>query len=94
LNDQLGDPIAASELDRLLEVGVEQADLNLAAVAGIDGARSVDQGHSVPGGKSGPGMDKGCETLRQRDGNPGPNQPSPRRARRGHLGGNRPAARC
>ena len=53
LDDQLGDPVAAAQLDRLARVVVDQHHLDLAAVAGVDGARGVHDRQPVPGGQAG-----------------------------------------
>lgn len=42
LHQQLGDPVAAVDHDRLGRVEVDQRDLDLTAVTRIDGARAVD----------------------------------------------------
>ena len=40
LHDQLGDPVAAAQRERRRRVEVDQVDLDLAAVARVDGARA------------------------------------------------------
>ncbi len=42
LYEQLGYPVTADEVDRLARVVVDETDLDLASIAGIDGARRVD----------------------------------------------------
>src|SRR5215468_2978366 len=51
LDDQLGDSVAALEADRVLAVGVEQGDPDLATVPCVHRARRVDQGDTVPCGE-------------------------------------------
>ena len=41
LDHELRDPVPAPEADRLRAIGVEQRDLYLAAVPGVDGPRRV-----------------------------------------------------
>src|SRR5437016_9238239 len=43
LDDQLGDAVAAAQPDRVARVQVDDDNLDLAAVAGVDGAWRVDQ---------------------------------------------------
>jgi hypothetical protein len=47
LDDQLGDPVTASNAHGAPTVGVDQAHLDLAAIAGIDGARGVHDADAV-----------------------------------------------
>src|SRR5206468_149527 len=68
LDDQLGDPVAAAEPDRLARVVVDQADLDLAAVAGVDRAGGVDHAQAGPGRQTGAGVHEGGEPVGQRDG--------------------------
>src|SRR5262249_59371986 len=42
LHEQLGDPISPMHDDRRLRVQVDQGNLDLAAIAGVDRARAVD----------------------------------------------------
>ncbi len=48
LYQQLGDPIAAMHDDRRRRIKVDQGDLDLTAVAGIDGARAVNYRKPCP----------------------------------------------
>src|SRR5690242_1416078 len=51
LDDQLRDPVTALETDRVVAVGVEQGDPDLATVPCVHGARRIDDGDTVPGGE-------------------------------------------
>jgi hypothetical protein len=51
LNHQLGDPVAPADGERLVDVGVEQVDQDLAAVARVNRAGCVDHGNPVIGGQ-------------------------------------------
>jgi hypothetical protein len=51
VDDELRDPVTALEFDGLLPVRVQQADGDLTAVAGIDGAGSIHHGDAVPGAR-------------------------------------------
>src|SRR5690606_3869542 len=62
--------IAAADLEGCLPV-IDEHDLDLAAIVGVDGARTIEYGHRMLGGKPGPGPDLGLETLGQRDGKAG-----------------------
>jgi hypothetical protein len=75
LDDQLSDPVATSNAHRLSLVGVDQADLDLAAIALIHGARSVHNADAVPSGQSGARVHEGRVAGRQRDGHTGSDQP-------------------
>src|SRR5689334_22828268 len=50
LDDQLGDAVAARDLDGPFPVVVDQEDQNLAAVAGVDRTGRVEHRHTQPGG--------------------------------------------
>ena len=52
LDDQLGDPVAPAQHDRLGRVGVEQRHADLAAVAGVDRSGGIDHGQAVAYGQS------------------------------------------
>lgn len=58
LDDELSDAHAAGDFDRLAEIVVDEAYLNLPAVVGIDGARGIDYRKTVFGGQSRAWMDK------------------------------------
>src|SRR5665647_3243792 len=60
-------------------VGVEQGDLDLAPVAGVDGAGGVHDRHAVPGGEPRPGMDEGGVPVRQRNAHSGRHGDPPER---------------
>ena len=86
LEDQLGDPVAAAQLDRLGEVVVDQQHLHLAAVAGVDGAGGVHDRQPVPGGQPRARVHQRDVPLGHRDRDPGRHQrPLPRR--QGHVDG-------
>ena len=79
LDDQLGDPVAAGQVDRLPRVEVDQQHLDLAAVAGVDGPGRVDDRHPEPGGEPGARVHQGDVPVRQRDRDAGRHQrPLPR----------------
>ena len=81
LDDELGDPVAAVEHDRLPRVEVDERHLDLAAVAGVDRAGRVDQRHAVLHREPGPRVHEGGVPLGQRDRDAGREQHAlPRRA--------------
>src|SRR5690349_14341087 len=47
LDDHLGNSIAAPQLDGLAHISVQEGDRNLAAVAGVDRSRGIDDGEAV-----------------------------------------------
>jgi hypothetical protein len=71
LNDQLGDPVTALEADGAVGVSIEQGHPNLATVPRIDGAWSVHERDTMPGGQAGPRMHERRIAVGQRDGNAG-----------------------
>ena len=58
LHQQLGDPVAAVHHNGLDRVEVDQRNLDLAAIAGVDGARAVDDRKSYPRSQSGARVDQ------------------------------------
>ena len=66
--DHLGDSVAGMDLEGLFAEVVED-HFDLAAVAGIDGGRTVGQGDAELEGESAAGTDLGFETWGQFDGN-------------------------
>src|SRR5581483_12128861 len=62
---------AAAQLHGCDRVEVDEDHADLAAVAGVDRARSVDQRDAAAGRQPGPRMDEGGVTQRQRDGDTG-----------------------
>ena len=58
LHQQLGDAITADQVDRLARIQVHQADLDLASITGIDGARRVDDGQPRPRSQTRTGMNE------------------------------------
>jgi len=52
LHQQLGNPVAAVHHDRLDRVEIDQRDLDLAAIARVDGARAVDDRKPYPRSQS------------------------------------------
>ena len=71
LQHQLGDPVAAGQPQRVHRVVVDDDDLHLAAVAGVDRAGRVDQRHPAPGGQAGARVHERGVALRQREREPG-----------------------
>ena len=69
-DDELGDPFARLGDERPLAVGVQEHDLDLAAVARVDQARRVDDRDPVPGSKARPRLDEACIPLGDRHGEP------------------------
>src|SRR6266550_6425360 len=67
LDDQLGDPVTALETDRVVAIGVEQGDPDLATVPCVHRARRVDKGDTVPRGEPRPWMDEGGIAVGQGD---------------------------
>ena len=66
LDDQeLRDAVARVHVKGVMTVGVEQDDAHLAAIAGVDEARRVDQGDTVLGGEAGARQREGRDPRRQ-----------------------------
>lgn len=74
LDQQLGDPVAAAHHDRRGRVEVDQRHLDLAAIAGVDGARTVDDRKPHSRSQSGPRMHQADHPVRDRDGDTGAHQ--------------------
>lgn len=55
---KLGDPVTSLEFHGVVLVRVQEADLDFAAVSGVNGAWGVDYGEAVLGGQSGPWVDQ------------------------------------
>ena len=73
-------------------VGVDQADQDLAPVAGVDRAGGVHDADAVPGGEPGTRVHEARVALGQRDGHPGAHQPSLPRLEHEVLGGDQVGA--
>ncbi len=67
LHDELGDAFTAGDLERLSRIVVDQAHLQLTAVAGVDQPRGVQDGDPVLERKTAPRLDQACVALRKRD---------------------------
>ena len=67
LHDELGDAFTAGDLERLGRIVVDQAHLQLTAVAGVDQPRGVQDGDPVLERKTAPRLDQPCVALRKRD---------------------------
>lgn len=67
LHQQLGDPVATVHHDGLDRVEVDQRDLDLAAIARIDGARTVDDRKPNSCGQSRAWMDQSDHSERNGD---------------------------
>ena len=67
LHQQLGDPVAAVHHDRLDRVEVDQCNLDLAAIAGVDGARAVDDRKPYPRSQSRPRVHQAHHSERNGD---------------------------
>ncbi len=76
LNEQLGDPVAAADGDGGVQIVVDQTHLDLTAIAGVDGARSVDDRQTRPSSQTRPRVDQSDGADRECDGYPGPDQGS------------------
>jgi hypothetical protein len=68
LDDQLGDPVTAPETQRGRRVEVDQVDLDLPPVPGVDGPRRVDQAETEPVGQAGTRVDEAGVALGDGDG--------------------------
>ena len=79
-DDQLGDPHAAAD-DKRLAAEIDQDDLDLSAIIGVDGSRSVKDGNAVADGKARTRPDWPFAARRQRDGNAGRDHRARRPAR-------------
>ena len=71
LHDELGDAIAAGDGDGLLRIEVDQTDLDLTSVSGVDGPRRVDDRQPGPGREPRAGVDEADGADRQGDRDPG-----------------------
>jgi hypothetical protein len=71
-DQELGNPVAGLDHERLLAIGVEQQDPQLATVAGVDQARRVDQGDPVPSGEAASRQHQPGVAGRDLDRDPGP----------------------
>ncbi len=76
LHHELRDAVAATQFDGRLEVVVDQADLDLTSVAGVDRAGGVDHGQTGLGCQARPRMDQTDRTDRERDRDAGSDQDS------------------
>jgi hypothetical protein len=74
LDHELRDPVPAPEADRLRLVGIEQRDLDLAAVASVDGSRRVHDRDPMARGQPRAGMHERRITGWQRDSHSGRDQ--------------------
>jgi len=74
LHQQLGDAVAAVDHDGLDRVEVDQRNLDLAAIARVDGARAVDDRKPYPRSQSRAGVDQADHSERNGDRNAGPHQ--------------------
>lgn len=69
LNHQLSDPITTPNGNRRGGVEVDQRDLDLAPVPGVNGARAVDNRKSNAGSQTGSRVDQPHHAVRNRHGN-------------------------
>lgn len=74
LDDQLSDQVSAVQFDRCSVVGVEQADFDLPAVAGVYGARRIDDRQPAASSKSRARMHETRVAVRQCDRDAGRHQ--------------------
>lgn len=80
LHQQLGDTVTTLHGNRGHRVEVDQRNLELATIASVDCARTVDDRQSHPGGQSRAWMDQANHAERDGDRDPRPHQGSmPRR---------------
>jgi len=70
-DNELGNPVADRDRIRHRGVGIQKRDPDLAAVAGIDGARAIDDGDAVFRRKTAAGYDESCESVGKGDGDSG-----------------------
>ena len=73
-HDELRDPHARLDDERLARVGVQQRDLQLAAVAGVDQPRRVHDRDAVLRREARARLDEARVSLGDRDGEPGADQ--------------------
>ena len=85
LHDQLRDAFAPSHLERFGRVVVDQAHLELAAVARVDQARRVEAGHTVFEGETAAGLYEPGVPLGQGDRHASGDQRPAIRGREGHV---------
>ena len=76
LDDQLSDSVTPGNAHRVAAVGVDQANLDLTAIAGVHGAGRIHDADAVPGGESGPRVHEARVAGRQRDGDTSAHQPA------------------
>jgi hypothetical protein len=89
----LRDAVAGRDLERGLAVGVQQQHLQLAAIAGVDQARRVDERDAVFGGESGARQHEPRVAQRQLDGDARADRRAPSRRERRRLEGVQVVAR-
>jgi len=77
LHQQLGDPITAVHHNRLDRVEIDQRDLDLAAIARVDGARTVDDRKPNPRSQSRAGVNQTDHPERDGDRDARPHQGAP-----------------
>ena len=65
-HDHLGDPLSPIDNERIL-AEVDEDHLDFATIVGIDGARTVQDGHAVLDGKSAAGTNLGFVTRWESD---------------------------
>lgn len=86
LHQQLGDAVAAVHHDRLGRVQVDQRNLDLTPIAGINGTRAVDDRKSNPRSQSRARMDQADHPERDGDRDTGPDQGTLPRVQRDVFG--------
>lgn len=74
LHQQLGNPVTALDDDRRRRVEIDQRDLDLATVTGIDGARAVDDRKPNPRSQSGSWVHQPDHSVRDGDRDAGADQ--------------------
>lgn len=74
LNQQLGDPVATPDTDRLHRIEVDQRHLDLAAIAGVDRTGAVHDRKTYARSQTGPGMNQADHAVRDSHRDTGWNQ--------------------
>ena len=88
LDHELGYPVPPPDREGIIGVGVDQEDLDLAPVAGVDQSGGVEAGDAVAVGQPGAGLDEGGVPLGHGHRQPGRNQgPATPRGQGGILAG-------
>src|SRR4029453_10907739 len=76
LNNQLSDSVTSCDAHRVAAVSVDQTNLDLTAIAGVNSSWRVHDADAMSGGQPRAGVHEGCVAHRQGDCDAGPHQPA------------------